>query len=360
VDRRLGRSRPADAQQADALRDEGRALLSDALRDRLAEGLVIPAHPLALTSERRLDERRQRALSRYYLDAGAGGLAVGVHTTQFAIRAPDVGLYRPVLELAVETVRERGSEAVLVAGVIGKTRQALAEAATAVELGYDAGLLGLGALADACDDELIEHCRAVAEVIPVFGFYLQPAAGGRPLAYSFWRRFAEIDNVVAIKVAPFDRYRTIDVVRAVAESGRAGEIALYTGNDDAIVFDLISGFVGGLLGQWAVGTRRTVELLARAKEWRRAGTVPADALALAHELTDTNAALFDVAHEFRGCIAGIHEVLRRQGLLAGRWCLDPEEDLSPGQEAEIDRVLAAYPRLHDDEFIAEHLDAWLA
>lgn len=329
---------------------------------------MIPAHPLALTAQRTLDERRQRGLSRYYLAAGAGGLAVGVHTTQFAIRDPAVGLYRPVLELAAETARAHRDDAVLVAGVVGPTEQALGEAATAIEFGYDTALLGLGALADATDVELIAHCRAVADVIPVFGFYLQPAAGGRPLEYSFWRRFAEIENVVAIKVAPFNRYRTIDVVRAVAEAGRADDVALYTGNDDTIVFDLVSdyrfnghraGFVGGLLGQWAVGTRRTAELLADVKEWRRAGAVPADALVRAHELTDTNAALFDVANEFRGCIAGIHEVLRRQGLLAGRWCLDPDEDLSPGQEAEIDRVLAAYPQLHDDDFIAEHRDEWL-
>ena len=312
------------------------------MRGRLAEGLVIPAHPLALSPDRSLDECRQRGLTRYYLDAGAGGIAVGVHTTQFAIREPGIDLYRPVLEL---------------------------EAATAVELGYDAALLGLGALSEASDDELIEHCRAVADVIPVFGFYLQPAVGGRQLEYSFWRRFVEIENVVAIKVAPFDRYRTVDVVRAVAEGGRADEVSLYTGNDDAIVFDLLADyrfggqrahFAGGLLGQWAVGTKRTVELLGEVKAWRVSGAVPAAALTRANELTDTNAALFDVAHEFKGCIAGIHEVLRRQGLMAGRWCLDPAADLSPGQEAEIDRVLEAYPHLHDDDFIAEHLDVWLA
>jgi dihydrodipicolinate synthase/N-acetylneuraminate lyase len=338
------------------------------LRARLAEGLVIPAHPLALTPERKLDDRRQRGLTRYYIDAGAGGIAVGVHTTQFAIRAPGIDLYRPVLELAAETARDRNPDAVLVAGVVGPTIQALAEAATAVELGFDAALLGLGALTDATDDELIDHCRAVAEVIPVFGFYLQPAAGGRTLEYTFWRRFTEIANVVAIKVAPFNRYRTIDVVRAVAEAGRADDVVLYTGNDDTIVFDLVSdyrfdgqraAFAGGLLGQWAVGTKRTAELLARIKEWRLGGNIPTEALITANELTDTNAALFDVAHEFRGCIAGIHEVLRRQGLMAGRWCLDPAEDLSPGQEAEIDRVRAAYPHLHDDEFIEQHRDEWL-
>jgi dihydrodipicolinate synthase/N-acetylneuraminate lyase len=330
---------------------------------------VIPAHPLALTAERRLDERRQRGLTRYYLAAGAGGLAVGVHTTQFAIRNSGVDLYRPVLALAAETSREREEPPVLVAGIVGPTQQALAEAETAVELGYDAGLLGLGALANASNDELLAHSRAVAEVIPVFGFYLQPAVGGRQLDVDFWRRFAEIERVVAIKIAPFNRYQTLDVVRGVIEAGRAREIALYTGNDDTIVFDLVSEyrldghsacFAGGLLGQWAVGTRRATELLRDAAEWRASGSIPAAALVRAHELTDTNAALFDAANGFAGCIAGIHEVLRRQRLMAGRWCLDPAEDVSPGQLEEIDRVCAAYPHLHDDEFVAERLDAWLA
>jgi dihydrodipicolinate synthase/N-acetylneuraminate lyase len=365
----VGRRPLAEPREADTLRDPGRPVLTaDALRGRLAQGLVIPAHPLALTADRTLDERRQRALTRYYLAAGAGGLAVGVHTTQFAIRDPGVGLYRAVLELAAETAREPEAAPVLVAGIVGGTAQAVSEAETAAELGYDAGLLGLGALGDADNDELIAHCRAVAEVIPVFGFYLQPAAGGRPLDHSFWRRLVEMEQVVAIKVAPFDRYRTLAVARAVVESGRAGSVALYTGNDDAILFDLLStyrfngssaGFVGGLLGQWAVGTLRAVELLETVKRWRETATVPAEALVLAQELTDTNAALFDVAHAFRGCIAGIHEVLRRQGLMLGRWCLDPDEDLSPGQADEIARVHAAYPHLHDDAFIAEHLDAWL-
>lgn len=336
------------------------------MRAQLREGLVIPAHPLALTPERRLDEQHQRALTRYYLAAGAGGLAVGVHTTQFAIRDRD--LYRPVLELAADTSRIAHSDAVLVAGVVGATKQALAETRTAAELGYDAALLGLGALASSSEEEVIAHCRAVADVLPVFGFYLQPAVGGRPLGYSFWRRFAEIENVVAIKVAPFDRYRTMDVVRGVVDAGRVEEIALYTGNDDAIVFDLLSeyrfdgtsaSFVGGLLGQWAVGTKRAVELLEQVKDWRAGEAIPAQALVRANELTDTNAALFDVANGFRGCIAGIHEVLRAQGLMQGRWCLDPDEDLSTGQAAEIDRVRRAYPHVHDDEFVAEHLDEWL-
>ena len=337
------------------------------LRSRLRQGLVIPAHPLALTRARRLDERRQRALTRYYLAAGAGGIAVGVHTTQFGIRDPKVGLYRPVLELAAETV---GRAAVIkVAGVVGPTRQALREAAIAKALGYHTVLLSLGALKDASDDRLIAHVRAVAEVLPVFGFYLQPAVGGRVLGAAFWRRFAGIENVVAIKIAPFDRYRTLEVVRAVAESGRAGEIALYTGNDDHIVYDLLASFrfggravsiVGGLLGHWAFWTRRAATLHAACRRVARSGRpVPRRLLALAEQVTDANAAIFDAANGFAGCIPGIHEILRRQGLLAGRWCLDSRETLSSGQAAAIDRVCAGWPHLSDDAFVAEHLDDWL-
>jgi dihydrodipicolinate synthase/N-acetylneuraminate lyase len=334
---------------------------------------VIPAHPLALTADRTLDERRQVALTRYYCDAGAGGVAVGVHTTQFAIR--DAGLLRPVLTLARDTVRSfeaaSGRRLVKVAGVCGPTSQALSEAALARELGYDAGLLSLGALREATTDELVAHCRRVAEVIPLFGFYLQPAVGGRLLDYSFWLRFLEIDDVVAIKVAPFNRYQTLDMVRALADSGRAAEIALYTGNDDAIVFDLLADFplgkggtgirfAGGLLGQWAVWTRQAVLLLeALQASRRRDGEGAQGLLSLGHQLTDANAAFFDARNAFRGCIAGLHEVLRRQGILAGRWCLDPGEDLSPGQEGEIDRVLRAYPHLNDDAFVAENRDRWL-
>ena len=344
-------------------------------RAHLRSGVVIPAHPLALTAERRLDERRQRALTRYYMDAGAGGLAVGVHTTQFEIRETHHGLYRPVLELAAETARERLERhprpLVLVAGVVGSTTQAVNEAETALACGYHAGLLSLGALRDASTDELLAHCRAVADVIPLFGFYLQPAVGGRVLDYGFWREFAEIPNVWAIKIAPFDRYRTMDVVRAVAESGRS-DIALYTGNDDNIVGDLVTPFParvageqslrwmdGGLLGQWAVWTGRAVGLLARAKSARAGGCLDPQLLREGAALTDANAAIFDAANGFAGCIAGIHEVLRRQGLLAGTWCLDPRETLSPGQSDEIDRVLRAYPLLTDDEFVATHLDDWL-
>ncbi|HXK11630.1 MAG TPA: dihydrodipicolinate synthase family protein [Vicinamibacteria bacterium] len=341
------------------------------LRARLLEGLVIPAHPLALTAERRLDERRQVALTRYYADAGAGGIAVGVHSTQFGIRA--AGLFEPVLRLAgeaaVEAEGRTGRPLVRIAGAVGPTSQAVAEADTARRLGYEAVLLSLGALGDASVPELVAHCRRVAEVLPLFGFYLQPAVGGRPLDEGFWRRFLEIDTVVAVKVAPFDRYRTLDVVRALAASGRAGEIALYTGNDDAIVLDLLAElpgdppvrFVGGLLGQWGVWTRCAVELLEAVKRCRQdGGAGAAGLLALGQQITDANAALFDARNGFRGSIPGIHEVLRRQGLLAGRFCLDPREDLSPGQIDEIDRVLAAYPHLTDDGFVGENLERWLS
>lgn len=356
-----------------------------ALRTRLFEGLVIPAHPLALTPGRKLDERRQVALTRYYADAGAGGIAVGVHTTQFAIRG--AGLFEPVLRLAADAADGAAAAAaargdagaaprdvrlVKIAGAIGPTAQAVAEAETARGLGYDAVLLSLGALRDASLDELVAHCRRVAEVLPLVGFYLQPAVGGRLLDEAFWRLFLEIERVVAIKVAPFSRYQTLDVVRALAASGRAGEVALYTGNDDAIVLDLIADFppadgraapvrfVGGLLGQWAVWTRRAVELLDAVKRCRRDGSKSAlDLIALGQQLTDANAALFDARNSFRGCIPGIHEVLRRQGLVASRACLDPHEDLSPGQQGEIDRVLAAYPHLADDAFVRENLDRWL-
>jgi dihydrodipicolinate synthase/N-acetylneuraminate lyase len=346
------------------------------LRSLLLSGLVIPAHPLALNSRRRLDERRQGALSRYYLAAGAGGLAVGVHSTQFEIHDPAVGLYRPVLELAAEEARRfataGGPRPVLVAGLVGQTEQALQEAAVAQDLGYDCGILSLGAMKSASEDELISHCRAVARAIPVFGFYLQPAVGGRTLSYAFWRRFAEIPRAVAVKIAPFNRYQTLDVVRAVAESGRTDEIALYTGNDDSIVVDLLTDFrfrsggreyeariVGGLLGQWAVWTRNALGLLEEIKAARSAGLVPSGLLCLGAQLTDANAALFDAEHNFAGCLPGIHEALRRQGLLEGRWCLDPAADLSAGQMDEIDRIWEAHPHLRDDRFVREHLDEWL-
>jgi dihydrodipicolinate synthase/N-acetylneuraminate lyase len=338
--------------------------------------MVIPAHPLALTAARKLDERRQRALTRYYLDAGASGVAVGVHTTQFAIRSPKVGLYRPVLALAAETAAEwegrRGKPVLRVAGVVGKTRQAVSEARVARDLGYDVGLLSLGALARATDAQLIDHCRVVAETIPLMGFYLQPSVGGRVLSYSFWRRFVEIESVVAIKIAPFNRYATLDVVRAVADAGREKEVALLTGNDDSIVADLLARYrfrrghedvvlrmAGGLLGHWAFWTRAAVKMVDRVVG-ARARAVPAGLLSLGAATTDANGAIFDAANGFRGCIPGIHEILRRQGLLRGRWCLDPREELSPGQMREIDRVIAAYPGLSDDAFVKANLDRWMA
>jgi hypothetical protein len=334
------------------------------LREKLLSGLVIPAHPLALNSQRRLDERRQRALTRYYLAAGAGGIAVGVHTTQFAIRDPKFGLLERVLALAAE--ESRGNGIVKIAGVCGRNKQALAEAELAARLGYDAALLSLADLKHETIPQLLEHARVVATVVPIIGFYLQPAVGGRLLTYEFWRQFVEIENAVAIKIAPFNRYQTLDVVRALAQSGRAKEVALYTGNDDNILNDLLTEFdfgtqplriAGGLLGQWAVWTLTAVSHLALAKQ--HSDTVPGELLTLAQQITDANSAIFDPAHNFRGCIPGIHEILRRQGLLDGRWCLDPEEELSPGQSAELDRVCRSYPHLQDDAFVQEHLDEWL-
>ena len=344
-------------------------------RTQLLRGLVIPAHPLALTANRQLDERHQRALTRYYLSAGAGGIAIGVHTTQFEIHRPEVGLYLPVLELAGEVVKEfsdSNRRPVKVAGIVGATAQAVKEAVLASDLGYDCGLLSLGVMEDDSDDALIAHAQAVAEVIPLFGFYLQPAVGGRILSFDFWRRFVEIGNVLAIKIAPFNRYQTLDVVRAVIDSGRQGEIALYTGNDDNIILDLITPFcflnrnkvkrvriVGGLLGQWATWTLRAVEFLEEAHAVPRDSQVPSEWLTRNAEMTDVNSALFDVANQFAGCIPGIHEVLRRQGLMKGLWCLNPHEGLSSGQVEEIERVYSAYPHLNDDDFVLEHLDAWL-
>ncbi|MFI7432177.1 dihydrodipicolinate synthase family protein [Micromonospora haikouensis] len=331
--------------------------------DLLRAGTVIPAHPLALTAGRRLDERRQRALTRYYLAAGAGGLAVGVHTTQFTIR--QAGLLGPVLDLAAETVdAEAGRPVVKVAGACGDTAQAVAEAELAAGLGYHAVLLS-PVVPGADEAHLLRRARAVGEVLPVVGFYLQPAIGGPRLSTAFWRAFADLPSVVAVKLAPFDRYRTLEAVRAIAAADRGAEVALYTGNDDHIVGDLLGEFagrrfVGGLLGQWAVWTRAAVGLFARARAAR-----DGDAAALAEltgrsaAVTDANAAVFDAANGFHGCIAGVHEVLRRQGLLDGVWCLDPAEGLSPGQAEELTRVSAAYPWLTDDDFVAEHRDGWL-
>jgi len=338
----------------------------------LRRGAVIPAHPLALDANRKLDVRRQRALSRYYLDAGAGGLAVGVHTTQFAIR--DAGLYRPVLELAMRTAAEWVEKApVMIAGLAGRTVQTVVEAQIARDLGYHAGLLSLAAMKGASEDELIAHAETIAREIPLVGFYLQPAVGGIVLPVSFWRRFAAIENVVAIKIAPFNRYRTLDVIRGVVEAGAAERITLYTGNDDHIVLDLVTPFTvtaagrtttvrikGGLLGHWSVWVKTAVELLDRVHAVVAGDTVPADMLALDSAVTDCNAAIFDVANDFHGVICGCHEILRRQGLLEGIWCLDRNESLGPGQMAEIDRVCAAYPHLTDDAFVRANVARWLA
>ncbi len=331
------------------------------------DGAVIPAHPLALDKRRQFDRQRQQALTRYYIDAGSGGLAVGVHTTQFAVR--DLGLYGPVLEAAVEAATDWTDQPLmLIAGAVGKTAQAVAEAQTARALGYHAVLLSLAALSGASEDELVAHCAAVAREMPLIGFYLQPAVGGISLSPAFWQRFAAIDNVIGIKVAPFNRYATLDVLRGVAASGAADRISLYTGNDDHIVLDLTLPFrteagtlrfVGGLLGHWSVWTKTAVDLLERCKGLRNAAAVPMSHLALDSAITDCNAAFFDVANNFHGVIAGCHEVLRRQGLLTGRWCLDPAEDLSPGQAAAIDRVYRLYPELNDDVFVAANLERWL-
>jgi dihydrodipicolinate synthase/N-acetylneuraminate lyase len=346
------------------------------VRTALRNGTVIPAHPLALDGDGRLDERRQRALTRYYVAAGAGGIAVGVHTTQFAIRDPKIGLFEPVLSIAREEMdradKRRAEPMIRIGGICGPTNQALAEADLLVRFGYHAGLLSLAALKDADDAALIAHCEAIAARIPLVGFYLQPAVGGRVLSYAFWRRFADIPQVAAIKIAPFNRYQTLDVIRAVIDAGR-DDIALYTGNDDAIVSDLVTNFafmrdgqavhrriVGGLLGHWAVWTKGAVTLLDDCRMAARHAQVPATLLQRGAEVTDANSAFFDAAHGFAGCIAGIQEVLRRQGLLASTRCLDPHETLSAGQADEIDRVYRAYPHLADDEFVAAHLEEWMS
>jgi dihydrodipicolinate synthase/N-acetylneuraminate lyase len=351
------------------------SLLPESVSQVLRQGAVIPAHPLALNAQRQLDPRRQRALSRYYLDAGAGGLAVGVHTTQFAIR--ENGMYAPVLEMAMQTAQDwtplGGSRPlVMIAGVAGPTSQACAEAATAKAMGYHAGLLSLAALRGANEADILAHCRAVAQVIPLVGFYLQPAVGGVVLSAAFWEAFARIEQVVAIKMAPFNRYRTLDVIHGVVAAQAEERITLYTGNDDHIVLDLVTPFHvkrgaetvqvrirGGLLGHWSVWTQKAVEQLKRCQEEAALGQISAELLALDSKVTDCNSALFDVAHEFAGCIAGCHEVLRRQGLLDGIWCLDPREALSAGQAEELTRVSQAYPDLIDDNFVKRHLARWL-
>jgi hypothetical protein len=350
--------------------------INPAIRQLLHDGTVIPAHPLALNADRKLDEQNQRALSRYYIASGAGGMAVGVHSTQFEIREKKFGLFEPVLRMAMEEVKAASMTRpfAMVAGIVGDTDQAVAEASLAKELGYDLGLLSAGGLGDWSEKDLIKRAEKVAEVMPVFGFYLQPSAGGRLLSYDFWKDFADIPNVQAIKMAPFNRYQSLDVVRAVCSSSRHKEIALYTGNDDNIVADLLTPFtfmvngvkitkrvVGGLLGHWAVWTTKAVALLEKIKECRDNDlSLMPELLELGVQITDSNAVIFDPKHQFKGCIPGIHEVLRRQGLLKGTWCLNPNEVLSPGQSEEIDRVYEAYPWLNDDAFVKENLQSFLS
>lgn len=351
-----------------------RTKLTDEQLKALHGGLVIPAHPLALNADRKLDESSQRALTRYYMAAGAGGIAVGVHSTQFEIRDPGIDLYEPVLRMAAEEVeRARLTRPFIqVAGICGPTEQALREAEIATGLGYDAGLLSMGGLGGWSEQAHLERVRRIAAVMPVIGFYLQPSVGGRTFSYDFWREFADIEGVVAIKMAPFNRYQTLDVARAVCHSARRDEIALYTGNDDNIVVDLLTRYrfqvegktvekriVGGLLGHWAVWTHKAVQLLEEIKQVREKGAISPEWLTRNVEVTDSNAAFFDPAHQFAGCIPGIHEVLRRQGLMQGTWCLNPDETLSPGQAEEIARVYRDYPHLHDDDFVREHLGEWM-
>jgi hypothetical protein len=343
-------------------------MTSEGWRTSLMAGQVIPALPLMLNEDGSWSRRYQRGIVRYYRDAGCGGIAVGVHSTQFAIRDPKHQLYEPILRLVADELDSTSSRMIRIAGICGKSTQAIAEASLANSIGYHAGLLSLTALAECDETEILDHCRRIASVIPVIGFYLQPAVGGRVLSFSFWRQFCDIPNVVAIKVAPFNRYQTLDVVRAVASSGRE-DIALYTGNDDNIIIDLLTRFrldgrdiriVGGLLGQWGVWTGAAVRWMEEIKIARSHETIAASWLTRNASLTDANAAIFDAANRFSGCIAGIMEVLRRQGLAPSCRCLDAEEKLSPGQAAELDRVIAAYPDLQDNRFVAENLSRWLA
>lgn len=345
-------------------------MLKENIKQLLFEGTVIPAHPLALNEDRSLDEDGQRRLTNYYMDAGAGGIAVGVHTTQFEIRDPEFNLYERVLRLAVEEVNKKNLTRpfIKIAGICGPADQAVEEAQIAAGLGYDMGLLSNGGLTRLSEAELLDRTRKVADVIPVFGFYLQPSVGGRTFSYEFWKEFAEIPNVYGIKIAPFNRYQTLDVVRAVCHSSRCNEIALYTGNDDNIVNDLLTTYqvnvngqpvkkqiIGGLLGHWAVWTKKAVELFEEIKAVRGQDTIPASLLTLGQEVTDANAAFFDSSNSFKGCIAGINEVLARQGLIKGNWCLLDKEKLSPGQENEIDRIYQDYPHLNDDAFVKQIL-----
>jgi dihydrodipicolinate synthase/N-acetylneuraminate lyase len=352
--------------------------IPEKILESFRKGVVIPAMPLALNSSRKFDKLHQKALIRYYIDAGCGGIAVGVHTTQFEIRDPEHGFFEPVLEFCSDTIDQwcelTKSPVMKIAGICGKTDQAMKEARFAHETGYHAGMISLGALRDESINNLIAHCRQISEIIPVMGFYLQPAVGGRILPYYFWSRFAELDNIIGIKIAPFNRYQTLDVARAICDAGKEDEIILYTGNDDNIVMDLLSEYQfktlkgikkvrikGGLLGHWAVWTKKAVELLKEIHELLDSqAPVPHELLTRAHQITDSNAALFDTANSFKGCIAGIHEVLFRQGLISSVVCLNPEQKLSPGQPEEIDRVCAMYPHLKDDDFVRTHIDKWLS
>lgn len=349
--------------------------LSNEQRVALHDGLVIPAHPLALTADRLLDEQSQRALTRYYMAAGSGGIAVGVHSTQFEIRDPKFNLFEKVLRMASEEVDRAGLTRpfIKVAGICGPTDQAIHETDIAISLGYDAALLSMGGLSGWTEAQILERTARIAEKMPVIGFYLQPSVGGKVYSFDFWKQFANIPGIVAIKMAPFNRYQTIDVVRAVCYSERRDEIAIYTGNDDNIVNDLLTVYrfqvegkriekriVGGLLGHWAVWTQKAVELLEEVKGVRMNPELASEWLTRNIEVTETNAAFFDPAHGFAGCIPGIHEVLRRQGLMKGTWCLNPHEQLSPGQFEEIDRMYSDYPHLNDDAFVKANLSNWLS
>jgi len=350
--------------------------LAEDIKRVLHQGTVIPAHPLALTADRQLDEKRQRLLTKYYLAAGVGGIAIGVHTTQFQIRDPEINLYEKVLTLAVEEVEKAKIDRpiIKIAGVSGNTDQALQETRLCAKLGYDLVLVSNNGMGDWSEEALLDRTKQIAEIMPVFGFYLQPSVGGRVLSFQFWEQFAAIENVHAIKIAPFNRYQTLDVVRAVCNSPRCHDIALYTGNDDNIVADLLTTYnimvdgktiekniVGGLLGHWAVWAKTAVELFDKVQNARQNPTaIPSELMSLNIAVTDTNAAFFDSANSFKGCIAGLHEVLRRQGLLKGIWCLDENETLSHGQLEEIDRVYEDYPSLNDDAFVAAHLETWLS
>lgn len=342
---------------------------------KLHEGTVIPATPLALTEDRRLDEKRQRLLMNYYLHSGVGGIATAVHTTQFEIRKPEIALFEPILRLVSSEIdgfeQKTGKVIVKVAGVCGPVEQAIAEAKLAKQYGYDAVLLSPGGLNSISEDAMIERTKAVAEIMPVIAFYLQTAVGGRIFTYNYWERVCAIPNVVAIKCASFHRYTTLDVVRAAALSERRDEITLYTGNDDNIVIDLITkykfndhgvtvekGFDGGLLGHWSVWTQKVVELFDLLRAEKEKEAISAEIISLAAAVTDANSAFFDTAHNFKGCIAGLHEVLRRQGLMKNILCLDPNETLSQGQLEEIDRVYRAYPSLNDDRFVSENMESW--